>query len=77
MNNFYFGAMNEYISASYAPTGRAKCKNCKETIEKDDLRLGIIMDDDHFGGKYYYHPACFTLKPRFKDINPETQIHGL
>lgn len=77
MNMFFFGAMQEYIEASYAPTGRAKCKTCKDTIEKDSLRLGIIINDDHFGGKSYYHPSCFSLKPRFKELDPETQIYQL
>jgi len=77
MNMYYFGAMNEYIESGYAPTDRAKCKSCKTQIEKDSLRMGIIQDDDHFSGKYWYHLDCFTLKPRFKELDPEQQIYNL
>ena len=41
------------------------------------LRIGEIMDDDHFNAKYYYHWECFRLKPRFQHIDPETQIMNL
>lgn len=73
----YFGAMGEYVEASYAPTDRAKCKSCKSQIEKDKLRMGIIQTDDHFSGKYYYHLECFSLRPKFKELDPEQHIHNL
>lgn len=68
---------NEYIEASYAPSGRAKCRGCKAAIEKEAVRLGQIMEDDHFNARYYYHVNCFKLPPRFKTIDPETQIYKL
>lgn len=34
MNQFYFGTMDEYIQAAYAPTGRAACRACKQKIQK-------------------------------------------
>lgn len=35
------------------------------------------MNDDHFSGKYWYHLNCFTLEPRFKEIDPETQVYKI
>ena len=78
MNSFIFGPNNnEYIEASYAPSGRAKCRGCKDTIEQGGLRVGQIMEDDHFNARYYYHLKCFKLQPRFKTIDPEPQIYKL
>lgn len=39
--------------------------------------MGIIQDDDHFSGKNYYHLDCLILPPRFKELDPETQIYNL
>jgi hypothetical protein len=77
MNNYYFGTMDEYVSTGYAPTGRAACKTCKKKIEKDTIRMGICMDNDHFNGKNWYHLDCFVLRPLFKEIDPEQQIYNI
>jgi hypothetical protein len=77
MEAFYFGPMREYIEVNYAPTDRAKCKTCKLKIPKETLKIGFCMDDDHFSGRYWYHFDCFTLKPRFKELNPEEQVYNL
>lgn len=69
--------MSEYIEAGYAPTNRANCKVCKQNIPKDSLRIGLCSDDDHFNARYWHHLDCFNLKPRFKDLDPETQIYQL
>ena len=52
--------------AEYAKQGRAKCKNCKEKIEKSCLRLGKLVPN-HFsddGGmmKEWYHVKCIFDK---------------
>ena len=52
--------------AEYAKQGRAKCKNCKEKIEKSCLRLGKLVPN-HFsddGGmmKEWYHMKCIFDK---------------
>ena len=77
MNHFYLTPSNEYIEASYAPTGRASCKSCKSKIEKDSIRIGDILDDDHFNAKNWYHLDCYKIKPSFRHIDPLTQIHNL
>ena len=65
----------EYVVADHAPTGRAKCKECKESIEKDSLRMGLCLDDDHFNGKTWYHVLCFPIKKRYRDIDPTKDIN--
>lgn len=77
MQSYYFGTMDEYIQTSYAPTDRATCKSCKHKIDKAEVRMGYLMDSDHFSGKSWYHLACFTLRPLFKDLKPEEQIYKL
>ena len=52
--------------AEYAKQGRAKCKNCKEKIEKSCLRIGKLVPN-HFsddGGmmKEWYHMKCIFDK---------------
>ena len=48
--------------ADRAPTGRARCLGCNETIEKDALRVAIerAVPTGAFGAKSagYLHPAC-------------------
>lgn len=77
MQRYFFGTMNEYLESSYAPTGRAACKKCKDKIEKDSIRMGILMDSDHFSAKNWYHLDCFTLRPLFKNIDPKKQIYKI
>jgi len=71
MNTFYFGDSFEFIEAEYAKSNRSSCKACKVKIDKDELRLGLINDDDHMSTKYYYHVDCFKLFPRHKELTED------
>ena len=46
----------------YAPQGRAKCKTCKQQIEKSSTRIGKLITNpfSEDGGmmKQWYHVAC-------------------
>lgn len=48
--------------ADRAPTGRARCQGCSETIPKDHLRVAIERDIERgmtvTKGAGYLHPAC-------------------
>jgi poly [ADP-ribose] polymerase len=48
--------------AERAPTGRSKCQQCEEPIEKGTLRIAIERELDGNGmqrtGAGYLHPAC-------------------
>lgn len=77
MQDYFFGTMDEYIETGYAPTGRATCRGCRSNILKGEVRLGEIMESDHFNSRHYYHVACFKLKPLFRNIEPQRQIYKL
>ncbi|KAF5303926.1 hypothetical protein FQA39_LY01711 [Lamprigera yunnana] len=53
--------------AEYAKSGRASCRNCKSPIEKDSLRLAVMVQSPMFDGKspQWYHHMCF-FKKRFR-----------
>jgi hypothetical protein len=47
------------LKVDRAPTGRAKCQQCKVLIEKSTLRTAIRLDeDDFFNATGYLHLAC-------------------
>ena len=41
------------------------------------MRIGECLDDEHFQGKQYYHVDCYKLKPRFKNIDLDTQLYNV
>lgn len=47
--------------AEYAKTGRSSCIECKETIEKGELRINVYVEPEiegGFGRKGFVHPSC-------------------
>jgi hypothetical protein len=45
--------------ASRSPTGRARCRHCKEFIEKDSWRIGLVFyEEGRFNPAGYIHVAC-------------------
>jgi len=45
--------------ADRAPTGRAQCRQCRETIEKDGWRIGLVFwEEGRFNPAGYVHPRC-------------------
>ena len=47
--------------AEYASTGRSSCFECKEKIEKGDLRISVYIESEDMGGfgrKAFVHPQC-------------------
>ena len=63
------------FTCEYAKSGRAGCKGCKMNIDKDDLRLGIMVQSPHFDGKIpmWHHEKCFFRKARIENIG---DLHG-
>ncbi|CAF0974380.1 unnamed protein product [Adineta steineri] len=53
--------------AEYAKSDRSTCKGCRSTINKDSLRLAIMVQSPNFDGKIptWYHMTCF-----FKKVKP-------
>lgn len=57
-----------------APSGRAKCKKCKETIAKGELRIATNSYKEGQDIKFtsYTRPKYFTVPPRaLKGVSPE------
>ncbi|XP_061741748.1 poly [ADP-ribose] polymerase 1 [Nerophis ophidion] len=55
---------DKLYKAEYAKSGRASCKKCKESIEKNSLRMAIMVQSPMFDGKvpHWHHFSCFWLK---------------
>lgn len=42
-----------------APTGRARCRSCRELIKKDSWRIGLVFFEEHrFQPSGFIHAAC-------------------
>jgi hypothetical protein len=42
-----------------APTGRARCRNCREPIDKDTWRIGLVFFEEYrFQPSGFIHAAC-------------------
>ena len=47
--------------ADRAPTGRARCRSCRELIEKGSWRISVVYYDEvegRFEPSGYIHPKC-------------------
>ncbi len=45
--------------AGAAPTGRARCRSCREPIEKDSWRLGLVYyEEGFFNPSGFIHAGC-------------------
>ncbi len=66
-------------TASLAPTGRATCRACKATIDKDTWRLALVYyEDGRFAPSGFIHAACAAsylettdILPRVRHFSPE------
>ncbi|MBY9001348.1 MAG: hypothetical protein KGD64_10560 [Candidatus Heimdallarchaeota archaeon] len=56
------------LKIEYARSGRAKCKKCNETIEKEFIRLGApFYYQDHLSFRWF-HENCIDLTKYDKDM---------
>ena len=58
-----FGAQHRRLpradAASPAPTGRARCRSCKELIEKGSWRIGLVFFEEYrFQPSGFIHAGC-------------------
>ncbi|XP_044742670.1 poly [ADP-ribose] polymerase isoform X2 [Chrysoperla carnea] len=65
--------------AEYAKTGRSSCKGCKTPIDKDTLRLAVMVQSPHFDGRVpnWYHMKCFFQKQRPKALGDFEKVLNL
>ena len=55
--------------AGRAPTGRARCRACRELIEKGSWRVGLVYyDDGRFEPSGYIHAGCASRYFETADI---------
>jgi superfamily II DNA helicase RecQ len=63
-----------------SPTGRAKCRECHQLINKDEKRVGKEVWDEKYSNyiHHYYHDQCYpaTLKEqlKLKAATPEDEL---
>jgi hypothetical protein len=49
----------------YAKSKRSTCKTCKESIDKDEIRIGLSSEDR----TQWYHLDCWKIPKKVKDVN--------
>jgi hypothetical protein len=62
-----------------APTGRARCRCCRESIEKDSWRIGLVFFEEYrFEPSGFIHAGCAReyfgttdIMERIRHFNPE------
>jgi hypothetical protein len=71
----------QFPYADRAPTGRAKCIECRETIEKGSLRVAVEreVDTGAFMGKSaaYLHPRCAAKAIEGGDVYEKIRANSL
>ncbi len=78
----------EIARAEHAPSGRARCRQCRELIEKTSLRLVLErVDDGMISSAGYLHAGCGltyagaaardALRERLQRSNPELTSEDL
>uniref|UniRef100_A0A7R8Z663 Poly [ADP-ribose] polymerase n=1 Tax=Timema douglasi TaxID=61478 RepID=A0A7R8Z663_TIMDO len=65
--------------AEYAKSGRASCKSCKSPIDKDTLRLAVMVQSTMHDGMqpHWYHFPCFFGKQRPKSVGDIAHFESL
>jgi hypothetical protein len=67
--------------ADKAPTGRAKCIQCGELIEKDSIRVAVEREIETGGmvqkAARYMHPACVAANLEASGEDKEALVEGL
>lgn len=77
-NQISFVNMEYPFTTEYSRSARAGCKICKDTIQKDVLRMGRLLQSPHFDGyiTHWYHFECFFNHKKFKIGLTSSQIKG-
>ena len=65
------------FQVEYAKSGRASCRQCKDTIGKDSLRVARLVKSPHFDGTMpqWYHFRCIWKAKRYP--SDENDIKGM
>ena len=58
-NGLVHKRLSRVDGAQRASSGRAKCRHCKETIDKGTWRISLVYyEDGRFNPSGYIHPGC-------------------
>eukprot|EP01080_Neovahlkampfia_damariscottae_P012975 gene12975-7633_t len=62
--------MTSFFEVEYARSKRSTCKQCKENIPQDEIRIGSSVDDgDSHKRTTWYHLDCWKIPKKIKDID--------
>nr|1V9X_A Chain A, poly (ADP-ribose) polymerase [Arabidopsis thaliana] len=63
--------------AEYAKSSRSSCKTCKSVINKENFRLGKLVQSTHFDGimPMWNHASCILKKT--KQIKSVDDVEGI
>jgi len=50
-----------------ARSSRSRCRSCKRKIDKDKLRIGVLLEGPYGTGYLWHHLTC-AAKRRFEDV---------
>ena len=69
---------NEF-RAEYAKSDRSTCKGCRSTINKDNLRLAIMVQAPNFDGKvrFFYLKRNAKRKIDVRILDSNMVSHGM
>lgn len=66
-----------HCTADYAKSSRSNCRVCKKNIDKDELRLALMLQDDEgYKNTAWTHFDCFWKHPETKKLNGTHEIHN-
>jgi Poly(ADP-ribose) polymerase and DNA-Ligase Zn-finger region len=71
-----YSEAHEGLCCEYARSSKSECRGCYETIEKDDLRLGLLVEppeESPFKSVVpeWHHPYCFFNRPDYDTLGVE------
>jgi len=65
-------------SVDIAPTSRSKCRSCRQTIHKGQLRYQLLLQCHHgCKNSAYFHSKCCYEYPETSKLTSIQELHGL
>jgi len=63
--------LKDDFKIEYAKSNRSNCNSCRQKVDKDSIRIGVLTPSDKFDGEYYVwnHVACFFEKKKVDSVS--------
>lgn len=58
-----------------ARSSRSKCRTCRRKIDKDTLRIGVLLEGPYGTGYLWHHLTC-AARRRFEDVEAAYEQHA-